>query len=227
MSDVELEKRVVAREAVKLVRGVRLLGLGSGSTVAAFVEELAKSDHASRVYVIPSSSQIEGIARKSGLKVIYPGEERPEMTIDGADEVDRNLSLLKGGGGALLREKVLASSSGEYVVIVDHTKLVDKLCSKRALPIEILPYGASWTIALLRKGLGCDVKLREREGIPFLTDNGNLIAEAYCPPIEDPISMEREIKMIPGVLEVGIFNRLADRVYVAFGFEVRKLEAKF
>lgn len=227
MFDVELEKRIVAKEALKLIRGLSVVGLGSGTTVAAFVEELAKSDQAHRVSVIPSSSQIEGLAKKLGLKVIYPEEGRPEITVDGADEVDRNLSLLKGGGGALLREKVLAFNSEEYVIIVDHTKLVDKLCSRRALPIEILPYGVPWTIENLARRLECDVELRRGNGGPFVTDNGNLIVDARCPPIEDTVSMEREIKMIPGVVEVGIFNGLADLVYVAFGHEVRKLEAKF
>ncbi|MEM0016927.1 MAG: ribose-5-phosphate isomerase RpiA [Candidatus Korarchaeum sp.] len=223
MSDVEVEKRVAAREALELVRGVDLLGLGSGSTVAVFVEELAKSEHASRLSVIPSSRQIEGIARSFGLKVVYPDRERPEVTIDGADEVDRNLSLLKGGGGALLREKVLASNSEVYVVIVDHTKLVERLCSKRALPVEVLPYGVRWTIDNLRKELNCDAELRVIGGSPFVTDNGNFIVDLRCPPLEDPLSLEREIKRIPGVVEVGIFNDLADCVYAASGAEVRKL----
>lgn len=220
---LEMEKRIVAREALKLISDVELIGLGSGSTVAIFVEELARSEHAPKLAVIPSSRQIEGVARSLGLKVVYPDERRPDVTIDGADEVDRSLNLLKGGGGALLREKVLAFNSEIYVVIVDHTKLVDRLCSKRALPIEVLPYGVSWTVDKLERELNCSAELRMSGGSPFTTDNGNFIVDLRCPPLDDPGSIEREIKRIPGVVEVGIFSGLADCVYVASGTEVRRL----
>lgn len=223
MSDVELEKRIVAREALKLVEGVEVLGLGSGSTVAVFVEELARSDHAGRLLVIPSSSQIERVARGLGLRVVHPDEGRPELTVDGADEVDGELNLLKGGGGALLREKILALHSEVYVVIADHTKLVERLCSRRPLPVEVLPYGVSWTIDRLTKEMGCDAELRMAGGSRFVTDNGNLIVDLRCPPLDDPASVERRIKLIPGVVEVGIFSNLADCVLIAIGAEVRRL----
>ncbi len=226
MSDIEMEKRVVAREALKLVSEVELLGLGSGSTVKMFVEELAKSEHASRLLVIPSSKQIEEVARSLGLKVAHPDVRRPELTIDGADEVDKELNLLKGGGGALLREKVLAFNSELYVVIVDHTKLVARLCSKRALPVEVLPYGVSWTIDKLKGKLNCSAELRMSGSLPFTTDNGNFIVDLRCPPLDDPESVEREIKKVPGVVEVGIFTNLADCVYFASGTEVRRLEGR-
>lgn len=226
MSDVETEKRAAAREALKLLSGIDLLGLGSGSTVAIFVEELAKSEYASKLHVIPSSRQIEGVARSLNLRVIHPNREKPELTIDGADEVDANLNLLKGGGGALLREKVLASNSGVYVVIVDHTKLVDKLCSRRALPVEVLPYGASWTIDKLREEMGCRAELRTVGDSPFVTDNGNFIVDLKCPPLDDPSAAERRIRRIPGVIEVGLFTDLADCVYVAEDTKVRKMGSR-
>jgi len=224
---IEFEKRVVAREALKLIGDAKLVGLGSGSTVAIFVEELAKSDRANKISVIPSSKQIEEVARDLGLKVIYPDDERPEITVDGADEIDSDLNLLKGGGGALLREKVLAYNSSTYIIIADHTKLVEKLCSNRALPVEVLPYGVSWTLDNLRKRLNCDAGIRMRELAPFVTDNGNLIVDVSCPPIEDPASMEREIKEVPGVVEVGIFIGLADLVLIARGSEVKVLRQGF
>ncbi len=224
---IEFEKRVVAREALKLIGDAKLVGLGSGSTVAIFVEELAKSDRANKISVIPSSKQIEEVASDLGLKVIYPDDERPEITVDGADEIDSDLNLLKGGGGALLREKVLAYNSSTYVIIADHTKLVERLCSKRALPVEVLPYGASWTLDNLRKRLNCDVGIRMKDLSPFVTDNGNLIADISCPPIDDPASIESEIKGVPGVVEVGIFVGLADLVLVARGSEVKVLRQGF
>ncbi|MCC6029237.1 MAG: ribose-5-phosphate isomerase RpiA [Candidatus Korarchaeum sp.] len=224
---IELEKRVVAREALKLIGDARLVGLGSGSTVAIFVEELAKSDRADKVSVIPSSKQIEEVAKDKGLKVIHPDDERPEITIDGADEIDSNLNLLKGGGGALLREKVLAYNSSTYVIIADHTKLVEKLCSKRALPVEVLPYGISWTLYNLKRKLNCDAGIRMKDLTPFITDNGNLIVDISCPPIEDPASMESEIKGVPGVVEVGIFVGLADLVLIARGSEVKVIRQGF
>jgi ribose 5-phosphate isomerase A len=224
---IEFEKRLVAREALKLIGDVKLLGLGSGSTVAIFVEELAKSDKAGKIKVIPSSKQIEEVARNQGLEVIYPDGERPEITVDGADEIDSNLNLLKGGGGALLREKVLAYNSSTYVIIADHTKLVEKLCSKRALPVEVLPYGVSWTLGNLIKRFNCDVRIRIKDLSPFITDNGNVIVDINCPPLEDPASMESEVKGVPGVVEVGIFVGLADLVLIARGSEVKVVRQGF
>jgi len=219
--DVELEKTVVARHVLKLVEGIELLGLGSGTTVAKFVEVLSSSQLARKIKVIPSSSQIEAIARKNNLEIVDPSYGRPEITIDGADEIDSDLNLLKGGGGALVREKILATSSDCYVIIADHTKVVERLCTRKPLPIEVLPYGLEWTLRMLEQSLNVEVRLREINGDLFISDNGNYIIDAYCKLIEDPEGLEKQIKLYPGVVDVGIFTNLADEVYVAYGEEVR------
>ncbi|RLG43291.1 MAG: ribose 5-phosphate isomerase A, partial [Thermoproteota archaeon] len=176
--DVELEKTVVARHVLKLVEGIELLGLGSGTTVAKFVEVLSSSQLARKIKVIPSSSQIEAIARKNNLEIVDPSYGKPEITIDGADEIDSDLNLLKGGGGALVREKILATNSDYYVIIADHTKVVERLCTRKPLPIEVLPYGLEWTLGMLEQSLNVEVSLREINGDLFISDNGNYIVDA-------------------------------------------------
>jgi len=220
--EVEMEKRIVARYVVDLVEGVELLGLGSGTTVAAFVEELASSHFASGLKVIPSSSQIEKVAKENGLNVVDAEYGRPELTIDGADEIDSQLNLLKGGGGALVREKILAVNSDYYVIIADHSKVVNLLCTRKPLPVEALPYGLSWTIDLLESALNAKAMLRRDNRKIFISDNGNYIIDLKCSPLEDPEAVEKQLKLYPGVVDVGIFTDLADEVYVAFGNEVKR-----
>lgn len=221
--DSEVEKRAAARRALKLLDGIELLGLGSGTTVAIFVQELARTDYASRIKALPSSRQIEGVARRYGIELVDPSYGKPELTVDGADEIDSHLNLLKGGGGALVREKVLATSSDHYVIIADHSKLVDKLCTKKSLPVEVLPFGHEWTKELLEKALGSEAKLRKSGNRIFVSDNGNYIVDVACRPLDDPSSVEKSIKLHPGVVEVGIFTDLADEVLVAFGEDVKEL----
>ena len=219
------EKRLVARKAVGLLDGVEILGLGSGTTVEAFVDELSKTPLASKLVVVPSSTSIERYAKERGLKVVDPGFGRPEITIDGADEVDPDLNLLKGGGGALTREKILAVNSDEYIIIVDHTKLVDRLCSKRPLPIEVLKFAHEWIAEIIETVTRSRVELRKADGGPFITDNGNYILDIHMKPLDDAASLEIQLKMFPGVVEVGLFVGLADMVLAAEGEEVREIRA--
>ncbi len=218
-----MEKRVVARYVLSLVDGIDILGLGSGTTVATFVEELASSNLAKDLRVIPSSSQIESVARRNGLNIVDTNYGKPDLTIDGADEIDNELNLLKGGGGALVREKVLAVNSDYYVVIADHRKLVNRLCTGRPLPVEVLPYGLGWTKELLESALNSKATVRMKEGSIFISDNGNYVLDLECEPLEDPGAVEKQLKLYPGVVDVGIFTELADDVFIAFGNEVRKL----
>ncbi len=220
----EYEKRVVARKALELLKEerVELLGLGSGTTVAAFVEELAKSDLGAKIKAIPSSSQIEAEARRHGLMLVDPEYGKPDLTIDGADEIDGELNLLKGGGGALVREKILATSSDYYLVIADHSKVVNRLCTKRPLPVEVLPYGYLWTKELIEGALNSGARLRYSGDGIFVSDNGNYILDVHCQPLEEPESVEKFLKLYPGVVEVGIFTELVDEALVAFGDEVRR-----
>ncbi len=227
MNQIEEEKVFAAKFALERIPSdARVVGLGSGSTVAAFVRELAKSDIARRLTFVPASSQIEEEALAAGLRLSdLDHVEAVDLTVDGADEVDPELNLLKGGGGALTREKILAVHSDLYVIIADHTKPVEALCSRHPLPVEVVKFGRSHTAKLLAEALDGEVALRKtRFGIPFITDNGNYILDVKLKePISDPEATLNQLKSIPGVVEAGLFVGLADEVYVAEGREVRVL----
>jgi ribose 5-phosphate isomerase A len=204
-----------------------VVGLGSGRTVVYAVSELSGKVKTEKIQVfcIPSSYQILLEALKRGLKVssLY---EHPEVdiTLDGADEVDARLNLTKGGGGALAREKILASASKRYTIMVDGRKLVDKLGSSKPVPVEVLPFAAPAVKRRLKRIFG-RVEFREGSGKvgPTITDNGNFLLDVYTGPLENPWETERQIKGIPGVVEVGLFIEMAHEVYVGFKDGVKRL----
>ncbi len=218
----ELEKRVVARFVAERLPDVELLGLGSGTTVAKFIEELAKAEKYPKVIV--SSNQIREVAESWGFDVLNEFDDlRPEITVDGADEIDPKGNLTKGGGGALLREKLLALNSERYVVIADHRKLVRRLGERFKIPIEVIPFGYKWTLRALEDLLGVRPTLRTVNDSPFFTDNGNYILDLPIT-VDRPSEVEAMLKRITGVVEVGIFVGLADEIYVAEGESVRKVK---
>ncbi|MDK2463423.1 MAG: ribose-5-phosphate isomerase RpiA [Candidatus Korarchaeota archaeon] len=229
MTTVEEEKALAARYALERIPSdARIVGLGSGSTVEAFVRELRRSDLSKRLRFVPTSSQIEEAALRAGLELVdIDHVETVDFTVDGADEIDPNLNLLKGGGGALTREKVLAVNSDVYVIIADHRKLVRSLCSTHALPVEVLRYGRTHVARLIAEAVNGIPELRlTRFGIPFTTDNGNYVLDVTMPePLEDPEATLTQLKLIPGVVEVGLFVGLADEAYVAEGREVRVISS--
>jgi ribose 5-phosphate isomerase A len=204
-----------------------VVGLGSGRTVVYAVSELSGKVKTEKIQVfcIPSSYQILLEALKRGLKVssLY---EHPEVdiTLDGADEVDARLNLTKGGGGALAREKILASTSKRYTIMVDGRKLVDKLGSSKPVPVEVLPFAAPAVKRRLER-IFRRVEFREGSGKvgPTITDNGNFLLDVYTGPLENPWETERQIKGIPGVVEVGLFIEMAHEVYVGFKDGVKRL----
>ncbi len=217
---LEEEKAAAAEAAVDMIPSdARVIGLGSGSTVAHFVRSAAKRPALRDLTYVPSSSQIMDEALGAGLRVIDVDEvEWVDLTVDGADEITPGGTLLKGGGGALTREKVLAVNSDFYLIIADHTKLVGAICETRPLPVEILSFGSSKTVKLLEEMTGWRASLREVGGRPFVTDNGQLIVDLHPPdPLEDPESVYTNLKLAPGVLEVGIFLELADEAVIARG----------
>ena len=215
---VENARRQAALEAVKNVRDGSIVGLGSGRTVIHALAELSrkiKSEHL-EVLCVPSSSQIMLEALKLGLKLTSLHEYPTlDLTLDGADEVDGKLNLTKGGGGCLTREKIVASASKQYIVIVDENKLVDRLGSKKPIPIEVLPFALPTVKSKLEERWG-RVSLREGSGKlgPVITDNGNYILDLFTGPLDDPWKAEEEIRSIPGVVEVGLFLGIASKVYV-------------
>ena len=195
----------VATAAVELVNDGMLVGLGSGSTASYAIEALGKKVREGlNVRAVAASVSSEVLARRHGITIIDLSEDDViDLAIDGADEVDTKGNLIKGGGGSLLREKILAYSSKRFHVMVDESKVVDRL-GRFPLPVEIVPFCSALTLKMIRD-VPCEPVIRERDGRPFITDNGNLIADCKFDLIEDPSSLDVKLKMIPGVVETGLF----------------------
>jgi ribose 5-phosphate isomerase A len=204
----------LAKDAVKRVRGAKVVGLGSGSTVAHIVREMTKMPGKESIEFIPTSLQIKIEAEKSELRLA--DECRiPDIDIvfDGADQIDSKFNMIKGGGGALLREKILISAAKKVVIVADATKFVQSF--NRSVPNEVHPMARSSASKKLAE-LGGKPALRTLDkGFPFVTENGNIILDTTFPSIPDPKKKEIELKSIAGVLEVGLFTRRADVYYKA------------
>ena len=210
----ELSILKLAKEAVKVVKDAKVVGLGSGSTVSFIVRELAKLPNRGSIEYVPTSLQIKLEAEKSSLRI---ADESiiPDMDIvfDGADQIDSKYNMIKGGGGALLREKILISAAKKVVIVADASKFVESF--SRSVPIEVHPMARSLVSKKLEEMMG-KPKLRILDkGYPFVTENGNLILDVLFSTITDAKKMELDLKNIAGVLEVGIFTRRADIYYKA------------
>ena len=218
MSWKEDAKRRVALEAVKFVEDGFVVGLGSGSTAAYAIEAIGRLIHEDDLNVVgvPSSSQAFLLAVRYGVPVTTL-DEYPviDLDIDGADEVDHRLDMAKGGGGALTREKVIASAAKQVVIVADETKLVERLGTTFKVPVEVLPFALATATSELRK-LGGKPFLRESKGKvgAVVTDNGNYILDVDFGPIDAAETLNWQIKLVPGVVETGLFIGLADRVFL-------------
>ncbi|MEM3726423.1 MAG: ribose-5-phosphate isomerase RpiA [Candidatus Bathyarchaeia archaeon] len=228
---LEEAKRNAAIEAVKHVEDGFIVGLGSGSTAAYAIMEMGKRirHEGLRVLGVPTSHQAFLLAVKNGIPITTL-EEHPtlDLTIDGADQVDEKLNLIKGMGGALAREKIVAFSSKKLVIVVDESKKVKTLGEKNhPVPIEVLPFAAPFVTRKISE-LGGKPKMRESSGKvgPIVTDNGNFIIDAYFGLIENPRELEQKLKVIPGVVENGLFVEITNIVYVGKFTGVEKLESK-
>jgi ribose 5-phosphate isomerase A len=216
MSKVKLN---AAKSALEKIPKSGPIGLGSGSTVAIFTEELGRliSKGTHDIRVVPSSYQAYQLAVEHEIPLTNL-DINPEliMTVDGADEVDKDLNLTKGGGGALFQEKVVASASKKLVIIVDESKLVDKLASRFLIPIEVLPFSLGVVQYRIKKmGIEPIVRQAEKKMGPVVTDNGNFIIDLkFSKPIADPAKVAVDLKMIPGVVETGLFIGMTDEVHV-------------
>lgn len=207
--------RKLAKDAVKRVKGAKVVGLGSGSTVAHIVREMAKLPDKGSMEFIPTSLQIKLEAEKIALRMA--DESRiPDIDIvfDGADQIDSKFNMIKGGGGALLREKILISAAKKLVIVADAGKFVQTF--NRSVPIEVHPMARSAVYRrLLKIGASPALRTLDDKGYPFVTENGNIILDTTFPSIPDPRKKEIELKSIAGVLEVGLFTRRADVYYKA------------
>ena len=211
-------KRAAAERALDFVENGMVLGLGTGSTAAFFVAQLAARVAAGLTIVaIPTSERTAAQARQLGIPLTSFAEQRRiDLAIDGADEVQRtSLDLIKGRGGALLREKIVAAASSRFIVIVDRDKLVDRLGEGGPLPVEVAQFGWQATAAALEQ-LGAQPELRRADSAqPFVTDGGNFILDCLFGAIEDPPETERRINSIVGVVENGLFVGRSSAVIVA------------
>jgi len=207
-------KRKAGEKAVEYIKDGMIVGLGTGSTVKYTILKLGELvKDGLDIIGIPTSIATEKLAKERGIKLGSIDDYQViDLTIDGADEVDRNLNLIKGGGGALLREKMIAHASKYEIIVVDESKVKDVL-GNFPLPIEIVRFGHKRTMNVLST-LGCNPNLRVRDGKIFITDNGNYIVDCKFDKIENPKDLERTIDEIPGVVEVGLFVGLANKIIV-------------
>ena len=221
-------KRAAAEAAVQLVEQDMVVGLGSGSTAAFAIEALARRHRQGLRFVgIPTSERTAAQAAAADIPLTSFGEHRQiDLTIDGADEVERGtLNLIKGLGGALLREKIVAAATRRLAIIVDATKLVDRLGTHAPVPVEVVAFGLEATQAALEV-LGASVRLRRSpSGQPFVTDSGNRILDCNFDRIADPARLEDRIGRIVGVVESGLFISRADPVFVADASGVHRLDS--
>ena len=208
-------KQLAAEDAVKLIQDGMTVGIGTGSTSAFAIEAISERIKGGlSIKAVASSIRSEELAKNAGIILIPFSEvEHIDLYIDGADEVDPNLNLIKGGGGAMLREKILAFHSKEFIVIVDSSKLVPHL-GKFLLPVEVVPFAMELTVRQLQK-LGCTTVIRQDNDKTYITDNENIIVDCDFKKIEQVERLHDAINAIPGVVENGLFpNTIVNKIIV-------------
>jgi len=217
------EKEAAARASLPFVHDGDVVGLGTGSTAAYAVQFLGERVRSGlTIRGIPTSVHTQELAARVGISLTTLNEfPQIDVTIDGADEIDPHLNLIKGGGGALLREKIVASASRQLVIIADSSKQVSVL-GKFPLSVEIIPFAES-LLARRITALGASVKLREVSGKPFVTDEGHRILDCSFGRIPDPPALARQLSDMPGVVEHGLFIGMASVVLIAKGEKIVEL----
>ena len=221
----DLEKEAAARASLKYVKDGQVVGLGTGSTAAHFIKLLGNEvQKGLRIRGIPTSDRSRELAKSLGIPLItFDDCQEIDVTVDGADEVDPQLRLIKGGGGALLREKIVASATRQMIVVADASKQVQRL-GKFPLPVEVIKFSQA-LIAKRITALGADVELRrDAAGNPYLTDENNHILDCRFGEIQDPDALARGLSEMPGVVEHGLFIGMASVVLMARGSEIIELK---
>ena len=225
MAEVSELKRLAGIRACDFVESGMLVGLGTGSTVRYTILELGKriKNDGLKIRGVPTSLATESLALELGIPLIeLPPDKKLDIIIDGADEFDLGFNLIKGGGGALLREKIVAQRALRMIVVADQSKQVNTL-GNFPLPIEVTPFAHECTMNEIKEILDCEVIIRKVDGNKFNTDNDNFILDAHVgPKIENPKEIESKLLQIPGVVQVGLFVNMCDDVVLAtkYGIEV-------
>jgi ribose 5-phosphate isomerase A len=218
----------IVERALELVEDGSTIGLGSGRAALAFVRALGERLQQGRLTVrgVPTSQETEAVARQAGVPLVTLAEAGVlELTVDGADEVDPALDLIKGYGRAMVRERIVAAASRRLVILVGEEKLVPLLGTRGKLPVEVVPFGLPLCERRLAE-VGCRPVVARQDGRLFVSDNGNNIVDCQIGPIDDAARLQREIRDIPGVVDTGLFLGMADIVLVGDRAGVRLIEER-
>jgi ribose 5-phosphate isomerase A len=216
---VKLMKQEVGKAAANLVKSGSIVGLGTGSTTAytiQFLGDRLKSGELKDIVGVPTSFQSEVLAKQYGVPLTtLDAIDHIDIAIDGADEVDPQKNLIKGGGAAHTREKVVDYLANQFIVVVDSSKLVERLGSTFPVPVEVIPMAITPVINAIKKlGGKPELRMGVRKAGPVITDQGNMVVDVTFDNIDDPVSLEKTLNNIPGVLENGIFVNCADLVLI-------------
>jgi ribose 5-phosphate isomerase A len=218
-------KRIAAQEAVREIRDGMIVGLGTGSTAAHFIRLLGERVRAGlNIRAIPTSENSAALAHEEGI-ALTTFEQHPtlDLTVDGADEVSPELDLIKGLGGALVREKVVAHASRRVLIVVDEGKLVDRLGTRTVIPVEAIPFAADLVVLQLQKW-GGSASIRQKNGRHFISDNGNCVIDWSHGLVDNALEMEKRIKAVTGVVDSGIFAGIASSVISAGPSGIRRMD---
>ncbi|TFB24449.1 ribose-5-phosphate isomerase RpiA [Filobacillus milosensis] len=221
MNQVDFKKKAAGEKAAEYIQDGMVIGLGSGSTMYWMLKALGqKVREGLSIQGIPSSIKTENWAREFGIPLTnFEKVNRLDLAIDGADEVDPHFNLIKGGGGSLLREKIVDQAADHFIVVVDDSKLVDEL-GAFPLPVEVVSFG--WQLVKYRiEQLGCQAELRKRNGEVFVTNNQNYILDCQFNVIKKPEELHHKLKQMLGVVETGLFFNMTDRVIIGKDNEVK------
>jgi ribose 5-phosphate isomerase A len=211
-------KKNAAEKAVELLADGMIVGLGSGSTATYAIQKIGdRVREGLKITAVATSAKSEKLAKELSITVLDPSAVTSiDVAVDGADEVDKQGNLIKGGGGSLLREKVIAFASNRFFVMVDESKLVETLGKKRSVPVEVIPFAAELTLKHIRM-LGGEAVWRASGGNKFITDNGNFIADCRFDGVVDAPGLDMKLKIIPGVVETGLFlSQIVSGIFVGY-----------
>lgn len=226
-AQLDREKQRVATEALRWVRDGMTVGLGSGSTAACFIRLLGDAIQAGTLQVQATATSLasEALARQMGIPLLEPQRGlRFDLTVDGADELDPQLQLVKGGGGALLREKIIAAASDYVLIIADSSKAVAQL-GQFPLPLEVVPFALPWVLDAVAALGGAPVVREDKEKAPQAarSDQGNLLVDCHFQALPDPEQLAQQLQAVPGIVEHGLFLGMAQAAVVAHGDQVQVL----